>query len=117
MAKKNSTTGLAVLGAAALAGAGAYFLYGSKYAKKNRQKVKSWALKAKAEVLEQVEKVRELDTDQYKGVVDDVVARYKGVQGVTERELKALGNELKSYWSDLVKAGKTKKRKVSAKKK
>ena len=115
---KNGKAGLAVvLGAAALASAGAYFLYGSKSAKKNRQKVKSWALKAKAEVLEQVEKVKQIDTDQYKAVVDDVVARYKGAQGVTEKELKGLGKELMGYWDDLARTVKTKKKKAPAKKK
>ena len=44
------------LTAAAVAAAGAYFLYGSKDANKNRKTVKSWMLKAKAEVLEQLEK-------------------------------------------------------------
>ena len=39
------------LTAAAVAAAGAYFLYGSKDADKNRKTVKSWGLKAKAEVL------------------------------------------------------------------
>jgi len=118
MAKqKSSKAGLTVaLGAAALASAGAYLLYGSKNAKKNRQKVRSWALKAKAEVLEQVEKAKQLDTDEYKGMVDTVLERYKGVQGVAERELKALGNELKGYWADLTKASAKKKRPAKKKK-
>lgn len=119
MAKKQttSTTGLTVaLGAAALASAGAYLLYGSKSAKKNRQKVKSWVLKAKAEVLEQIENVKQLDTEEYKGVVDTVLARYKGAQGVAERELKALGTELKGHWGDLTKAS-TKKKPAAKKKK
>lgn len=114
--KKNSKTGLSVvLGAAALASVGAYFLYGSKRAKKNRQKVKSWALKARAEVLEQIEKVKQIDAKEYKEVIDTVLARYKGVQGVAAREVQQLGTELKNHWSDLQKVASAKKPKLKKK--
>ena len=46
---------------AAVAAVGAYFLYGSKDAPKNRKKVKSWALKAKGEVLEVLEKAEKIE--------------------------------------------------------
>ena len=48
------------LTAAALAAAGTYFLYGSGGAEKNRTKVRSWMLKAKAEVLEALEEAKHL---------------------------------------------------------
>lgn len=118
MAKKNSKAGAGLgvaLGAAALASAGAYFLYGSKHAKQNRQKVKSWALKAKAEVLEQVEKVKELDMDQYKAMVDGVLERYYGAQGATQREVQQLAKELKDYWLDMEKSAAAKKRSSTTK--
>lgn len=115
--KKSSGAGLGVaLGAAALASVGAYLLYGSKHAKQNRQKVKSWALKAKAEVLEQVEKVKHLDADEYKAVIDKVLARYQGVQGVAKQEVIKLGKELKAHWGDLAKVGGSKKRAKRSKK-
>ena len=112
MAKsENQGKGLGVvLGAAALATVGAYFLYGSKNAAKNRQKVKSWALKAKAEVLEQVEKVKQLDAQQYKVIVDKVLEGYQGMHGTTQREIKALGAELKQHWMDLQKNSSKKKK-------
>ena len=51
------------LTAAAVAAAGAYFLYGSKGAAKNRKVVKSWAIKAKGEVLEAIEKAEDSTQD------------------------------------------------------
>ena len=54
---------------AAVAAAGAYFLYGSKSASKNRKQVKSWALKAKAEVLEKIEDAKEMSEDEYQDLV------------------------------------------------
>ena len=58
MAQKNSKNELSTaqkvgigfgLTAAAVTAAGAFFLYGSKEAAKNRKKVKGWMLKAKGE--------------------------------------------------------------------
>lgn len=120
MAKTSSSKGAGLgvaLGAAALATAGAYFLYGSKNAEKNRQKVKSWALKAKAEVLEQIEKVKQLDAEQYRLIVDKVLEGYQGMQGTTQREIKALANELRQHWQDLERSAAKKKRGAARKKK
>ena len=69
--KKGELTGGEIAGigigitAAAAAAAGAYFLYGSKNAKKNRQKVKSWGLRAKAEALEAIEKAENMTKEEY----------------------------------------------------
>ena len=53
------------LTAAAVAAAGAYFLHGSKNAAKNKKTVKSWMLKAKAEVLEKLEDAKEMSQEEY----------------------------------------------------
>ena len=67
-----------------MAAAGTYFLYGSKDAKKNRKAVKSWALKAKAEVLEALEKViifvDEADT-QFGGIGQEAHATERRLTG------------------------------------
>ena len=64
MAKKQNNTGVAlgvgVAAAAAVAAAGAYWFYGSDHASQHRKQVKSWMLKARAEVMEAVEKVEDI---------------------------------------------------------
>jgi hypothetical protein len=86
------------LTAAAVAAAGAYFLYGSKEADKNRKTVKSWALKAKAEVLEQMEDAKNMTRDEYEEMVQAVAGAYSGVKGATKKDLVEFASEMKEHW-------------------
>jgi hypothetical protein len=98
---KGSSKGIAVaLGVGLVAAAGALFLYG-KNGPKNRKKVRSWALKAKGEVLEKLEMAGEMSEDAYGVVVDEVLKRYKDLQSVDAKELAALGKELKGHWRSI----------------
>lgn len=108
MARKNNANhtkaGLGLAAVAAATAAGAYFLYGSKHAAKNRKKVKGWALKAKGEVLHRMENAKSDITEiDYKGIVDSVVERYKKLKDVNLTEVEALRNELKSHWKNIAK--------------
>jgi hypothetical protein len=100
------------LTAAVAAAAGAYFLYGSKGASKNRKAVKSWALKAKAEVLERLEQAKAMSKDEYEALLGTVVGAYTGVQNVTKSELKDFATEMKQHWHAIEKATKPKKKAV-----
>lgn len=103
------------LTAAAVAAAGAYFLYGSKNAAKNRKAVKSWALKAKAEVLEKLEDAKEMTKEEYEQLIGTVVAAYAGVKNASKGELKDFKNEMLEHWKAIEKTAAPKK-KVAAKK-
>ena len=91
------------LTAAATAIAGAYFLYGSKKAAQNRKKVKSWTLKAKAEVLEGLEKAEQLTDVEYKNLVESAVGIFGTVKDATKGEVVDFKKEMLSHWSDLQK--------------
>ncbi len=82
--------------------AGAYFIYGPNGVK-HKRKVKSWALKARAEALEKLENLKKVSEPAYHKVVDDVTNRYDKVQSVDKLEITALGQELKSYWKEIKK--------------
>lgn len=106
--KKGQSHGVGVgvgLTAAAVAAAGAYFLYGSKNAPKNRKMVKSWALKAKAEVLERLEKAQNMTEAEYNALIDSVAGVYGKMRGVTKSELAAFKKEMKGHWSRIKKSG------------
>lgn len=94
---------------AVVAAAGAYFLYGSKSASKNRKVVKSWALKAKADILEKLEQAKEMSKDEYESLVGAVTNAYTGAQNVTKGELKNFAMEMKNHWQAIEKATKPKK--------
>lgn len=91
------------LTAAAAAAAGAYFLYGSKNAAKNRKAVRSWALKAKAEVLETLERAQEMSKKEYEQLVDRVGAAYAQLQEVKKTDLAEFKREMKKYWENIAK--------------
>ncbi|MEK7643019.1 MAG: hypothetical protein AAB372_01020 [Patescibacteria group bacterium] len=105
MAKKHTGAKIAAgvgVGLAAAAAAGSLFLYGRQGAK-NRKVVTSWALKAKAEVLEQVEKMKKLDRKDFEQVVDTITKRYAKAKRTSVKEAATLAHELKSHWKDIQK--------------
>ncbi len=110
----NSKGGVAApigIAVAALAGiAGAYFLYGSKDAKHNRKQVKGWVVKAKGEVIERLEKLKDVTEEDYHMVVDTVVSKYQALKKGEPDQIVQLVKELKGYWNNIRKdvASKTK---------
>lgn len=111
--KKMSDEAKATLGfgltAAAATAAGAYFLYGSKHAAQNRKKVKSWALKAKAEVLEGLEKAEQLTDEEYAKLVETATGVYGTVKNATKGEVADFKREMLAHWKDLQKSSVLKK--------
>lgn len=106
MAKKahaqNGNAGMVVGVGLLAAAAGAYFLYGSKNAIKNRGKIKGWTLRAKGEVLELLEKAQIDSEVKYQEVVDKVMKKYMQVKSIDPTEVEALGKDLKKHWKGIV---------------
>lgn len=100
--KKTLAIGAGLAAVAGLAAAG-YFLYGKDGAK-NRKKIKSWMLKAKAEVLEGVEKMKDVTEAEYHMVVDKVHAKYKALKNVDPAELEMMIKELRNHWKNIKKS-------------
>ena len=98
---EGSAIGAALVVAAA---AGAYFLYGSKDAKKNRKAVKSWSLKAKGEVLEKLEKAKDtINEENYHKIVDGVLTKYEKVKDAHKDDVEDVVKELKGHWKNIKK--------------
>ncbi len=100
--KKHSKLIGAGIGLAAVAAAGAYFLYGERGAG-NRERISGWTLKMKGEVLEKVEALKAIDRETYTELVDNVAARYAKLENVSASELRRLTVELKNAWSHISK--------------
>lgn len=115
-AKVGMVAGVATAAAAAV---GAYWLYGAKHSAKHRKLAKSWMLKARADVMDAVEKMGVLDRAVYIRTVDEVVKRYAALKGSTAEEVAKVTADLKKSWAHIHKvhmASKktgTKKRKAS----
>lgn len=108
--KSGSGAGIAIIGGLVAAAAGAYFIHGNKAAQKKIKQVKGWALKAKGEVLERIEKIKEVDEALYQQAIDAVMKKYEGVKSIDTTELAAVAKDLKSHWKNI-------KRELSAGKK
>lgn len=110
---KNQAVGIGIgLTAAAVAAAGAYFLYGSKSAAKNRKAVKSWTLKAKAEVLEKLEDAKDMTQAEYLTLIDGVAAAYKDVKSASRNDLATFKKEMKEHWVGIARSVAPKKKPV-----
>lgn len=92
------------LTATAVAAAGAYFLYGSEHAKDNRKRVKSWMLKAKAEVLESLEQAQEMTEEEYDKLIDSVSSAYSRLKDASKADIATFKREMKQHWKGIEKA-------------
>jgi|ERR1035437_1882351 hypothetical protein len=106
------------LGVAAIAAAaaGAYYLYGSAKSKAHRSAVKSWMLHAKAEVMSEIEKMKQVNEGAYKDAVAKVTKKYKAMKGMDRAELAALATTLHGHWKDIRREIEKAGRKTSKKK-
>lgn len=97
-------------GLVALSAAG-YFLFGPK-GKKNRKVVKGWTLKAKGELLEKIETMKEVTSEGYAQAVQQVMKKYAHVKTIAPGELQAFAEELQKHWKAIANehAPKAKKR-------
>ena len=90
------TQGL-IIGTAAAAAIGTYILYGPG-GERRRRELRGWIVKMKGEVLDEVERIAELNREKYEAVVDRDTERYSRLKVVGEKELKVLNKDLKHAW-------------------
>lgn len=111
---KNVAIGAGIAALAVAGIAGAYFLYGKNGAK-NRKKISAWMLKAKGEVLEKIEALKEINEDIYHSTVDTVTAKYEKLKDTTPAEMALFAKEMKAHWKNIKKDLAPKKKKVAKK--
>jgi len=110
---KSNVVKYAVIGAS-LAGlaATAYFLFGPK-GKQNRQHIKAWAIKMKAEVIERLETAREITEPVYHEIIDSVAKDYKKGKKASQGEVDAIADDLKKHWKSMSKLASEAKQEVA----
>ncbi len=103
MKKESSNIGakLGLAGLAVAGIAGAYFLYG-KNGTKNRKAIKTWTLRAKADVIEKLEKAKEVSEETFHTVVDEISSKYGSkVKDISPEDVAAFAKDLKKHWKDI----------------
>lgn len=101
--KNDSHVGMATVigGLAAAAAVGGYYLYHNKDAQKKLKHVRGWMVKAKGEVLEKIENLKEVNQDAYHKVIDAVLAKYTKLKNIDTAEIAKVSTELKSHWKTI----------------
>jgi hypothetical protein len=97
-------------GVAALAAAG-YFFFGPN-GNKNRKNMKGWMIKMKGEVIEKLEKAKEVTEPVYNTIVDTIATKY--AKTVDQNEIQDMVKNLKKHWKSI--SGEASSKKKSAKK-
>ena len=103
--KKTSTqikTGLGVgIAALAAAAAGAYYFYGAKHSAQHRKQMKGWMIKAKGEVVEKLENLKDMSQENYDNVVNQVMDKYAKAKNINPQDLKDLAKDLRKHWKNI----------------
>lgn len=90
--------GTGITGLLVAATLGANFLFNTKKGKQSLKHIKSWAFKMKGEVLEKLEKTKDISESAYAQLIDQLGEKYKKAKGMTVEEVAEIATELKSQW-------------------
>lgn len=96
---------IAGVAASALAGAGAYYFYASKNAKKHRATTVAWMKKAEKEVITRAKKLKAeaVNSAAYKQIVADVSKKYHSLKNVDAADVKDFAATLNASWKKIEK--------------
>lgn len=98
---KKGKAGAFLSGAVVATLIGGYLLFGSKNAKRNREKVENWMEDAKDEVASKLKKVKRLTREKYDEIVDTVSDQYAKLKEVGKEKADSLREELKRRWDEV----------------
>lgn len=98
----------------AAATAAAYLLFGPE-GEKNRKKIIGWTVKMKGEIIEKLEKAKEITEPVYNEIVDEVSKKYSKLKNVDKKELDKVVEKLKKNWKKMEKDVKSKAKKEKEK--
>lgn len=91
------------IAAAVATAAGAYFLYGSSKGPARRKVLKTWVVKMKGDIMEEVEKMQDISEEVYHSAVDKISAKYAQIKNIDAEELASVVKRLKGHWKDIKK--------------
>jgi hypothetical protein len=94
------------VGAALALAAASYYFFGPN-GKKNRNKLKGWMIRMKGEIVEKMEKAKDMTESAYHNIVDAVAARYKNA--VAEGDLAGFVADLKKQWKGFARSSVSRK--------
>lgn len=98
---KTVTAAGVTLGAASVAALSAYLLYGKKGLSRRNGGVRGWMFRMRADVLDEIEQIKDLTQERYNEIVDRVSEKYQRLENVGNREISRLKDDLRQAWFDV----------------
>lgn len=97
---KQSVKNVGLAAATMAAAAGAYYLYGSKDAAKNRRAVSTWMRRAEREIVHEAKKLKNaaFTEDNYRRVISGVAQRYQQLQNVDPADVQKFVSAVQKSW-------------------
>jgi ElaB/YqjD/DUF883 family membrane-anchored ribosome-binding protein len=72
--------------------------------KENAPKVKEWAMNMEQEIVEKIDKVKDMTEPVLTKIIDEVKEKYEHMKEVDGDELKKMVATLRDHWSSVIKA-------------
>lgn len=90
-----------VIAAWAAAWAALYVLFNGK---ENAPKAKEWAMNMERELVEKIDKVKDMTEPVLTKIIDEVKEKYERIKDIDKDELKKTVDTLRDHWSSVIKA-------------
>jgi len=88
-----------------LAGAATAVAVGAAFSRKGKTRaglrLESWALRAKADILEKMAEAEDMGEREYKTLVDLITSRYATMHDIAEEKAGEIADELKKRWKEM----------------
>ena len=79
-------------------------LYALFSGKENTPKVKEWAKNMEQEIVEKIDKVKDMTEPVLTKIIDEVKEKYERMKDIDKDELKKMVDTLREHWSGVIKA-------------
>jgi len=83
------------------ASAALYVLFNGK---ENAPKVKEWAMNMEQELVEKIDKVKDMTESALTKIIDEVKEKYEQMKDIDQDELKKTVDALRDHWASVIKS-------------
>jgi len=77
------------------------YLYFGPNARKNRRKTEAWMLRAKADLMEKTEDIKDMTQERYEKIVDEISGKYGAMKEVGVDKAERFAGEVRGRWNSL----------------
>lgn len=78
-------------------------LYALFNGKENASKAKEWAVNMEQEIVEKIDKVKDMTEPVLVRIIDEVKEKYERMKDIDKDELKKMVDTLRNHWSSVIK--------------